>query len=148
VDELIRREHGGPAVPVGRMELPQVVEPLGPAEAAEPTESEPTIFTLLAERARRAPGAHLVAAAVLGGVDAALFGRAHPALWWVAAGSVSLAAYGCWGLADRALAEDGLARGRRLALRVLRDGAAVAGCVAALGVLFGFMAAALGGWRH
>ena len=147
MEELFRHEHIGPSLPVGGAEPLELIEPPEAAEAAGAAEAEPTIFTLLAERARHAPGEHLVAAAVLGGVDAALFGSAHPALWWVAAGSVSLAAYGCWGLADRALVRADSAR-RRIALRVLRDGAVAAGCVAALGVLFGFMAATLGGWRH
>jgi hypothetical protein len=65
----------------------------------------------------------------------------HPALLWLAAGFLATAAYGAWGLLDRA-ADDTPAADKA------RNLVAVIGTGAALWAVLGFMAAALGGWRH
>ncbi|MBA3558000.1 MAG: hypothetical protein H0W30_05310 [Gemmatimonadaceae bacterium] len=108
---------------------------------------QPTVFSVLAAHARGTPSGPLAAATLFGVLDAIMIGRAHPALWWLAAGFVSLAAYGGWGLADRALASGKVGR-RRTALSALRATAIALGCAAALAVVLGLMRSALGGWIH
>ncbi|MEJ7813175.1 MAG: hypothetical protein WKG32_22385 [Gemmatimonadaceae bacterium] len=104
-----------------------------------------TVFDVLAGQARAAPSGRLWAATAVGTFDAVVLGVAHPGLWWVAAASVCLAAYGGWGLADRALARDG-EHEMRGSLRLARGAAAVVGVISAIGTVLGLMGAALGGW--
>ncbi|HEX3160276.1 MAG TPA: hypothetical protein VHQ45_17280 [Gemmatimonadaceae bacterium] len=104
---------------------------------------------LLAARARSASDARL-ALDVAGGLlvsGAALVWR--PTAWFVVlSGALCFAAFGCWGIADRELAErpravDGVpAR----ALRALRAVAAAVGTLAAVALLFGLLVVALGTW--
>ncbi len=108
---------------------------------------EPTVFSVLAAHARRTRLAHLGAAALLGTVAAIMITSANPAVWWLAAGFVSLAAYGGWGLADSSIAR-GKVGWLRTALRALRATALALGCIAALAVVLGLMRSALSGWIH
>ena len=74
-----------------------------------------------------------------------MIARANPALWWLAAAFVSLAAYGSWGVTDRRLAGSKSA-GQLMTLNVLRGSAAALGCIAALAGVLGLMGSALSGW--
>jgi len=116
-----------------------------PEESPAELPNDATVFDVLAGQARGAPSGRLWAATAVGSFDAVVLGVAHPGLWWVAAASVCLAAYGCWGLADRALARDG-GHEMRGSLRFARGAAAVVGVVSAIGAVLGLMGAALGGW--
>jgi len=120
--------------------------PESPVSDAGPS-SHPTVFSVLAAHARETPRGPLAASALFGTADAIMIGQANPALWWLAAGFVSLAAYGSWGLADRAIASGEIGSGRT-ALRALRAGAIATGCLAAVTVVLGLMNSALGGWIH
>lgn len=114
-------------------------------------EREPTLFTVLAERARGHPPAHLCGAAVFGAADAIAVVIAYPSAWWIASAAMALCAFGIWGLADGALIDDPyhLSRsGSRLATRVIRAGAVGLGVLATLGAVFGLIGASLGGLIH
>ena len=109
---------------------------------------EPTLFSVLAERARGHPPAHLWGALLFGAADALAIMIAYPAAWWIASAALTLCAFGAWGLADEALVDDVFrrrSRGVRLLLRVIRGGALGTGVLAALIASFGMMAAVLGG---
>lgn len=109
-------------------------------------DTQPTVFSVLATHARQSSRAHLLAIAVVGGIDAAMVTRANPALWWVAAAFVSFALYGCWGFVDRALVREEPEDRRPVALLIARAAAVVGGCIAALAVILGLMGSALSGW--
>jgi hypothetical protein len=109
--------------------------------------AEPTVFSVLAERARGHPPAHLWGATLFGAADALAIMFAYPAAWALASAALTLSAYGIWGLADEALVEDALHRhglGARVVLRIVRAGAVVGGTVAVLVAAFGLTALALG----
>ncbi|HSJ64358.1 MAG TPA: hypothetical protein VK922_10745 [Gemmatimonadaceae bacterium] len=112
--------------------------------------AEPTLFSVLAERARGHPPAHLWGATLFGAADALAILIAYPAAWWLASAAFVLCAFGVWGLADEALAEDGFRpSGRsRLFPRAIRAIAVVGGIGATLVAGFGLMAAVLGGLIH
>lgn len=108
---------------------------------------EPTLFSILAERARGHPPAHLWGATLFGAADALAILIAYPAAWWIASAAFVLCAFGAWGLADEAIVGDVFHRRSRaslLGLRAIRASALGAGSVAALAAAFGGMAAALG----
>jgi hypothetical protein len=108
---------------------------------------EPTLFSVLAERARGHPPAHLWGATLFGAADAAAILIAYPAAWWIACGAFVLCAFGAWGLADEAIVGDVFHRRSRaslLGLRAIRASAVGAGSLAALAAAFGGMAASLG----
>jgi len=116
------------------------------------TASDDNVFVVLARQAHSRDGTELWMTALGGSVNATLVWLQHPKLHWLAAGFVAVAAYGIWGLADRAIASR---PPRDLFLAVKRDlligirGLAVpAGVLAAILAVGGFMAAALGGWNH
>lgn len=114
-------------------------------------EREPTVFTVLAERARGHPPAHLWGAALFGAADAVAVVLAYPSAWWIASGAMSLCAFGIWGLADGAIIDDpyrGPRPGWRLAMGVIRAGAVGLGVVATLGAVLGLIGASLGGLIH
>ena len=118
---------------------------------AELDEREPTVFTVLAERARGHPPAHLWGAALFGAADAVAVLIAYPSAWWIASAAMALCAFGIWGLADGALIDDPYhpsRRGSRLGARVIRAGAVGLGVLAALGAVFGLIGASLGGLIH
>ena len=113
--------------------------------APSPAADHPSLFGVLAARARHATDTRLVADSAIGtSLGAAILGF-RPALWVLAMPAVVVAAYGAWGIADREVA--GRAPGMpRVALGVARAAALVAGLIAALGFLFGALGALLGNW--
>lgn len=120
-------------------------------QGAEADEREPTVFTVLAERARGHPPAHLWGAALFGAADAVAVLIAYPSAWWIASAAMALCAFGIWGLADGALIDDPYhppRRGSRLTARVVRAGAVGLGVLATLGAVFGLIGASLGGLIH
>lgn len=131
---------------------------LSEADGTELTnaEREPTLFSVLASRARGHPRSHLWAATLFGAADAIAILLAYPSAWWLASVSVSLSAYGVWGLADDTITRrrdgapevpDRIGAGESAAstsARVIRGAAAGVGLGAGLVGAFGFMAAALG----
>jgi len=113
-----------------------------------------TLPNLLAARARAASDGSLVAA-VAGGLFAAI-GLAlwHPVAWLIPFGaSMSLAAFGAWGIADRELRERDAGQrntppqGRaRRALRVVQIVAMIVGGLSAVAVCFSVLRVTLGTW--
>ena len=116
-------------------------------------DEESNVFRVLAAQARTRSLPQLWIAALGGAVDAGLLGWRHPMLTWLAAGCAAVAAYGAWGLLDRAVeartttepaaSPEGLAQ-----LGGLRDLTAIAGTAAAIWAVLSFMAVALGNWNH
>ena len=125
------------------------LEPVSEAELLD--EREPTVFTVLAERARGHPASHLWGAALFGAADAAAILIAYPSAWWIASGALTLCAFGAWGLADGALVPDPYHPSRRpgrLTIRAIRASAVVLGVAGALGAVLGLIGASLGGLIH
>lgn len=125
------------------------------AELSSPStvQSGDTVFAVLAQRASERSPAELWTTALGGSVNAVFIWWQHPHLHWLGAGCMAVAAYGLWGLADRAIRTLGTSRetagGLKLNfLRGLRGIAAPAGVISALIAAGSFMAAALGGWIH
>ena len=122
--------------------------------AAEPTETSlqisDNLFAVLAQRASQRSGAELWTTAIGGSVNAAFVLSQHPHLRWLGAGFAATAAYGIWGLANRAI----VTKSTRLAgvkldlLRGLRGMMVPIGVVSAIAAVGSFMAVALGGWNH
>ena len=114
-------------------------------------DADSNVFRVLGAQARTRSIAQLSIAALGGVVDAGLLWWRHPMLGWLAAGCAAVAAYGAWGLLDRAIetrsAEPDAPR-ETLALESVRDLVAVAGTAAALWAVLSFMAVALGNWNH
>ena len=113
--------------------------------APSPTADHPSLFGVLAARARHATDTRLVADAAIGTTLAAAILVIRPALWVLAMPAVVVAAYGAWGIADREAAGHGPGASR-VALGVARAAALSAGLIAALGFLFGALGAVLGNW--
>jgi hypothetical protein len=112
-----------------------------------PSQSSTSLPQLLAARARAASDGRLVADVCLGLIAMALAVVLRPPGWAVLAPlAVVIAAYGTWGIADRALpdAPSGMAR----AVRAIRTAAALIGVVAVTGAGLVVMAYALGNWIH
>ncbi len=111
-----------------------------------------TVFELLANQARDRNPVGLWTTAIGGVMNTSLLWWRYPSLHWLAAGFAAVAAYGIWGLADRAAARIGQSNDRfdwRLnALAIVRLTAIPAGILAALAAAGGFMAAALANWNH
>jgi hypothetical protein len=102
---------------------------------------EPTVFSVLAERARGHPPAHLWGATLFGAADSVAVLIAYP----------SACAFGIWGLADEALVVDPYRPahgGSRLVARAIRAGAVGLGVLAVLGAVFGLIGVLLGGHFH
>lgn len=113
--------------------------------APSPAAHHPSLFGVLAARARQASDTRLVADAAIGVTLAVAILLIRPALWVLAMPAVVVAAYGAWGIADREAV--GHSPGtRRMALGVARVAALAAGIIAALGFLFGALGAVLGNW--
>jgi len=126
---------------------------LPPADASTPPgQSADTVFGVLAQRASERSPAELWTTALGGSVNAVFIWSQHPHLHWLGAGFTAAAAYGIWGLADRAIRIRGAAEkanGLKLdLLRGLRGIAVPVGVAAAVFAAGSFMAAALGGWIH
>ena len=113
---------------------------------------ESNVFRVLGAQARTRSLAQLWVAAIGGVVDAGLLWWRHPMLIWLAAGCAAVAAYGAWGLLDRAVENrsDKATASRELLaqLSALRDLTAIAGTGAAVWAVLSFMAVALGNWNH
>ncbi|MGH7663254.1 MAG: hypothetical protein ACRENI_03005 [Gemmatimonadaceae bacterium] len=105
--------------------------------------SEPNVYKLLAERARRASDGRLVVYSVVG-LSALVVVIVFRVQWWgIAMPFVALGAFGLWGIAERSEREIQT----RAALRALAGArwiALVSGTCAALLTGATFMAAALG----
>ena len=110
-------------------------------------EEDTNVFRVLRAQARTRSIAQLWVVALGGAVDAGLLWWRHPMLTCLAAGCAAVAAYGAWGLLDRALESRSGAR-ETTALDALRDLAAITGTAAALWAVLSFMAVALGNWNH
>ena len=108
--------------------------------------ADENVFRALAREARARSLPQLWLTSVGGGLDAALLWWHYPRLSWLAAGCATIAAYGLWGLLDRA-AEDAT---DSVSAKIggLRGVAAIVGTGTALWAVLGFMAAALGNWNH
>jgi hypothetical protein len=139
---LAQRRHDPPLEPVGH-------------NAGIPTaaQREENVFTVLRDQARSRSRGGLWTTAVGGALNAALVWWQSPALSWLAAGFLSAAAYGSWGLLDRFLAErDDRPNAGGLtgdALPEMRTLIVLLGTAAAAWAVVGFSAAALGGGaRH
>ena len=109
------------------------------------------VFTVLADQARARSRAGLWTTALGGAANAGLVWRQYPTLSWLVAGCVATAAYGAWGLLDRAGAANevrpGDAGATPDALPEMRRLVAVVGTGAAVWAVVGFMSAALGNWH-
>ena len=109
------------------------------------------VFSILAQRAASRSTAELWTTTLGGSINAAFIWMQHPSLHWLGAGCAAVAAYGIWGLADRAIEtrpaerEYGVGFALLRATRALSIPAGIVAAVAAVGI---FMAAALGGWIH
>ncbi|HEX3868215.1 MAG TPA: hypothetical protein VHV78_15735 [Gemmatimonadaceae bacterium] len=123
-----------------------------PIDFVDAPDADGSIFSLLARQARTRGTSDLWITAAGGAMNAALVWYQYPKLHWLAAGFAAVAAYGVWGVADRALAHrrdenagDGIVNWMLIGTRSL---AIPVGLIAALGAAGAFMAAALGGWQH
>ncbi len=65
----------------------------------------PSLFAMLAGKARRAPDAMLASLAGVGGVSAVALIAMRPPWWAFALPLVSVGAFGVWGILERATAE-------------------------------------------
>lgn len=114
--------------------------------------NDESLFVILARNARERSPMELWTTAVGGAVNTAFIWWRLPGVHWLAAGFGAVAAYGIGGLCERLLAtresDDASARWRRPLLLTVRSIALVGGLGAAALAVFGFMAAALGGWQH
>jgi hypothetical protein len=112
-------------------------------------ESE-TVFTVLAAQARSRSRAGLWTTTIGGGLNAGLIAWQYPSLSWLAAGCVAVAAYGSWGLIDRAIEirseRSSNADVAADALPDLRLLVALVGTGAGLVAALRFMMWALGAW--
>ena len=112
-------------------------------------ESE-NVFTVLAAQARTRSRAGLWTTAIGGAMNAGLIVWQTPSLSWLAAGCIAVAAYGSWGLIDRAI--DGQSERSSTvgvpesSLPEVRSLFAVVGTGAALVAALGFMKWVLGAW--
>jgi hypothetical protein len=122
------------------------------SEALPADQDDGNVFHVLSEQARTRTTSQLWATTVGGLVSAGLLWWQHPSLSWLAAGFAATAAYGVWGLLDRAahtrMRGAGTDQGATAPLTGLRNLAALAGVGAALWAVLDFMAAALGNWIH
>ena len=110
---------------------------------------------LLAQRARRASDRRLALDLALGTAAAAALAIVRPSSAWVllVAAATCFAAFGAWGIADRAIAEregegakGGDAPPSSRGPRIARGLAAFVGTIAGLVVVFGTVAYLLGTW--
>ena len=124
--------------------------PVAPPSASDVDADEGNLFLFLAEQARERSGVALTMTAVGGLGDMALLWRNYPGLHWLSSAFAVVAAYGVWGLTDRARARvragEPLAGVRYLALTLLRAVTIPVGILAALATVAGFMAVSLRGF--
>ena len=120
--------------------------PPGTVGASRTAETDETIFSILADRARTRAPSHLWLTTAIGGIDAVALMIARPSLWWVSAACAAVAAYAIWGLADRTMAQgiDAPDSWRRRGLRLVRGLAIGGGLVMVIAAVLGFLQVALG----
>ena len=108
------------------------------------------VFAVLAQRASERSPAELWTTAIVGSVNAVFVLTQHPQLHWLGAGCAAAAAYGIWGLANRAIVTQSTqtSRVKLDLLRGLRGMMIPIGVVSAIAAVGSFMAVALGGWNH
>jgi hypothetical protein len=114
----------------------------------KPTQQDETLFTVLGEQARSRSRAGLWTTMVGGALSAGMVLFQYPSLSWVAAAFGAVAAYGCWGLIDRAI-ETNAHDETRVAgdsLPALRFFVAMTGGAAALWAVLGFLRFVLGSY--
>jgi len=111
-------------------------------------ETQESVNSVIADRARTRSVAELWTTAIGGGVNAVFLWLQFPSLHWLAAGCAAVAAYGLWGLADRAISVVKLRnyerRGAVGLLKTARNVAAAGGWIAALGAAAELMTALVG----
>jgi hypothetical protein len=73
----------------------------------------PSLFAMLAVRARKASDATLAAFAAIGGVSSVVLVAARPRWWMYALLPVVAGAFGLWGILERGISERGAGRSAR-----------------------------------
>jgi hypothetical protein len=132
----------------------QQLDPAEPIAALPPSERESgadeNVFQILGRQARTRTPPELWTTTV-GGLVGLLWWE-DPGLSWLGAACAATAAYGLWGLLDRAahtrMGAAATCRGPIEQLIRLRDFTAVLGTGAALWAVLDFMASALSNWHH
>ena len=109
-----------------------------------------SIFSLVAQLARRATDGQLVVAAGVGVAAAALIGLIRPSWWFVALPFLCVGSFGIWGIAERTSAERHARLGAdfagRRTLVGVRAAAAIIGTLAGTLALLSLVARAIGTW--
>jgi hypothetical protein len=118
------------------------VQPPAPVSAGE------TVFSVLGDQARSRSRSGLWATLIGGVLNAGIVWWQYPTLTWLAAGCLSAAAYGAWGLFDREILAKASRADNRAgvpdALAEMRGFMAVLGTGAAVWAVAGFLLFALG----
>lgn len=106
----------------------------------------PSLFAMLAGKARRAPDGVLAALAGVGGVAAVALSAFRPAWWAFALPLVSAGAFGLWGILERVVAERESPRSPSYdrAMSVAQWLAAAIGTVSAIVTVFALLGFFLG----
>jgi hypothetical protein len=101
----------------------------------------PSLFAMLAVRARRAPDGVLAALAGIGGVAIIALVAIRPSWWAFALPLVSAGAFGLWGILERATAEKGAPRSAYYdrAMSLAQWTAAAIGTVCAIVTVFALL---------
>ena len=127
-------------------------EPTGlRAQTPAPVSLGETVFSVLGDQARSRSRSGLWTTAIGGVLNAGVVWWQYPTLTWLAAGCLSAAAYGAWGLFDREI----LAKASRAensagpadSLAEMRGLMAVLGTGAAVWAVAEFLLFALGNWH-
>jgi hypothetical protein len=147
-EHVTKEAYAGGAVP----ELTREDRPPDVAAEIAPTQTQTSdnVFAVLAQRASERRPAELWGTAVAGTVNAVFVFTQHPALHWLGAGFAAAAAYGIWGLTNRAIVtpRTRLSNVQLDLLRGVRGMMVPIGVISALAAVGSFMAVALGGWIH
>ena len=122
-----------------------------PIQRNEPhtvTERQENLFSVLAEKARSRSRAGLWTTTVGGALSASVVLFQYPSLSWVAAGFGAVAAYGGWGLIDRAVEANtqDATRETEDSLPTMRSFVATIGVGAAVWAVLGFLGYVLGSY--
>jgi fatty acid desaturase len=106
----------------------------------------PSLFAVLAVRARRTSDGVLAALAAIGGVAAVALAAVRPAWWAFALPLVSAGAFGLWGILERETAERGAVRSARYdrAMGAAQWVAVTIGTVCAIVTVFAVLGILLG----
>ena len=113
----------------------------------EPAAGEPpSLYAMLAVRARNASDASLAAFAAVGGVTIVALAAVRPRWWTYALLPVVAGAFGLWGILERGIAERGAARNERYArvVGVAQWLAVAIGTLAAIATAFAILGVLLG----